>query len=276
MAAVKISIAGAGVAGLTCGVVLAERGHDVTIVAREIGVTSLAAAAIWFPYDCEPADDVKAWALATYDRLVALASEPGTGVSMIEFRCLDVPVPAWIPRTVPLMDTATYLDYLRRRFRGELRLGVTLRSLDELPGEAVVNCSGVGARELVHDGEVEPHRGQVLVVDQLDLDAALVHETSLAYAIPRANDAILGGTNDVSDDLAPRAADTAKIVEICRDFLGVTGNIRDVKVGLRPFRRGGVRLAREGRVIHNYGHGGSGFTVSWGCAEAVATLCRPA
>ena len=90
------------------------------------------------------------------------------------------------------------------------------------------------------------------------------------------DEVLLGGTNDVSDDLVPRAEDTAKIVDICREFLGVTGNIREVKVGLRPFRRSGVRLETEGRVIHNYGHGGSGFTVSWGCAEEVATLCAHA
>jgi D-amino-acid oxidase len=273
---VKISIAGAGVAGLTCGVVLAEQGHDVAIVAEEIGVTSRAAAAIWFPYDCEPADEVKAWALVTYERLVELAGVSGSGVSLIEFRCLDEPVPAWIPKRVPLMDTERYLGYLRRRFRGELRLGVGLRSLDELPGDVVVNCTGVGARELAHDDEVEPHRGQVIVAGKLDLDAALVHESSLAYAIPRTDDAILGGTNEISDDLAPRDDDTAKILQICRDHLGVTGEVRAVKVGLRPFRRGGVRVAREGRIVHNYGHGGSGFTVSWGCAEQVATLCRRA
>src|SRR5262249_51261359 len=138
------------------------------------------------------------------------------------------------------------------------------------------NCTGVGARVLARDDEVVPHRGQVLVTDKLDLPAALVHETSLAYAIPRPNDCILGGTNDDSDDLAPRAEDTAKILSICRQYLGVNGTVKDVKVGLRPFRRSGVRLQKEGRVIHNYGHGGSGFTVSWGCAEEVATWCRRA
>ena len=271
----RISIAGAGVAGLTCGVVLAERGHDVTIVAEEIGVTSRAAAAIWFPYDCEPAEDVARWARVTYDRLLPLAHEHGSGVSLVSFRCLDLPVADWIIALgdLPLMETPKYLDYLRRRFPGELRLGVTLRSLDELPGDLVVNCTGVGARVLADDREVEPHRGQVLVADRLDLPAALVHETSLAYAIPRPDDCILGGTNDVSDDLHPRAEDTAKILAICRDYLGISGRVREIKVGLRPFRRGGVRLAREGRVIHNYGHGGSGFTVSWGCAEDVAALC---
>jgi D-amino-acid oxidase len=46
------------------------------------------------------------------------------------------------------------------------------------------------------------------------------------------------------------------------------------RVGLRPFRRSGVRLERDrlrdGRtIIHNYGHGGAGFTMSWGCAHEV-------
>jgi D-amino-acid oxidase len=46
------------------------------------------------------------------------------------------------------------------------------------------------------------------------------------------------------------------------------------RVGLRPFRKSGVRLERDqlrdGRaVIHNYGHGGGGFTLSWGCAREV-------
>jgi D-amino-acid oxidase len=46
-------------------------------------------------------------------------------------------------------------------------------------------------------------------------------------------------------------------------------------VCVRP-ARSSVRLESErfedGRVVHNYGHGGAGFTVSWGCAEEVARL----
>ena len=43
------------------------------------------------------------------------------------------------------------------------------------------------------------------------------------------------------------------------------------RVGLRPARPS-VRLEAEGRVVHNYGHGGAGVTLSWGCAEEVRDL----
>ncbi|MBA3544582.1 MAG: FAD-binding oxidoreductase, partial [Chthoniobacterales bacterium] len=97
----------------------------------------------------------------------------------------------------------------------------------------------------------------------------------LMYAIPRTNDCVFGGTNEVSDERAPDPAMTAAIVTECSRVLAIERpEIRGERVGLRPFRRAGVCLRadrlRDGRrVIHNYGHGGSGFTLSWGCARAV-------
>jgi glycine/D-amino acid oxidase-like deaminating enzyme len=48
--------------------------------------------------------------------------------------------------------------------------------------------------------------------------------------------------------------------------------------GIRPFRRGGPRIEREevaGKtVVHNYGHGGAGYTLSWGSATVAAELLR--
>src|SRR5437588_13118957 len=97
----ELAIIGAGVSGLTCGVLLAERGYGVTIFAEELGerTTSAAAAAIWFPYDADPADKVINWSLRTYEQLRALASQQNTGVSMIQLRSFarrgEIPLPDW-------------------------------------------------------------------------------------------------------------------------------------------------------------------------------------
>ena len=97
----RIGIIGAGVSGLTCGVLFSERGFHTEILAEQIGqqTTSGAAAALWFPYDAEPADKVIPWALATYKVLVDLAKDPGSGVSLIELRqyCRSgkIEIPDW-------------------------------------------------------------------------------------------------------------------------------------------------------------------------------------
>jgi D-amino-acid oxidase len=98
------------------------------------------------------------------------------------------------------------------------------------------------------------------------------------YAIPRTKDCVVGGTNHLSDDCTVDPSATAGIVAECSRVLGIEKpEVLGERVGLRPFRRSGVRVERtqlhDGRpLIHNYGHGGSGFTLSWGCAEAVAAL----
>lgn len=50
----------------------------------------------------------------------------------------------------------------------------------------------------------------------------------------------------------------------------------ETRSGLRPYRVGGYRLEAETigskHVVHNYGHGGAGITMSWGCAGEVARL----
>jgi D-amino-acid oxidase len=97
----SVAIIGAGVSGLTCGVVLAERGYRTAIFAKEAGqqTTSGAAAAVWFPYDAEPLEKVIPWALQTFDVLADLARVPGSGVSMIELRQFsrtrEIQIPDW-------------------------------------------------------------------------------------------------------------------------------------------------------------------------------------
>jgi len=328
----RVAIVGAGVSGLTCGVVFAEHDFRTAIFAEETGrrTTSAAAGALWFPYDAEPADKVISWALKTYKVLVDLSQDSQTGVSMIELRQFsrigEIQIPDWANSlggsvistarravaqrrreveksltvnpvvfkagfaiTVPLMDTTIYLDYLVNRFRkaaGAINSNVRLEKLEDVEREfdLVINCAGIGARSLVHDADLEPHRGQVAIVPKIDnLSSAIVcDDAPLMYAIPRTNDCVFGGTNELSDNLGVDPTSTSRIVAECSRVLNISQpRVLTERVGLRPFRKSGVRLERDrlrdGRtVIHNYGHGGSGFTLSWGCAEKVFQIAHSA
>src|SRR5438034_417096 len=74
-------------------------------------------------------------------------------------------------------------------------------------GDAVVNCAGLGARELAGDARVHAVRGQVARVRNPGLARAVLDETaarSLAYVIPRSDGVIVGGTADErAEDLTP-------------------------------------------------------------------------
>src|SRR6266542_5671827 len=325
-----VAIIGAGVSGLTCGVVFAERGYRTAIISKENKqqTTSGAAAEIWFPSDAEPAERVIPWALKTYKTLVELSNNSRTGVSIIELhqfsRAGEIQIPDWaiplgaqpvIPNfpfvmssevetslavnscffrsgfsmRVPLTDTTIYLDYLAARFLkagGAINTNVCFEKLEDVDTkfDLVINCAGIGARELAHDADLEPHRGQVAIIPRMNkLSCAIVcDDPPLMYAIPRANDCVFGGTNEISDDLHVDPRSTARILDECSRVLNIDRpNVLVERVGLRPFRKSGVRLERDrlrdGRtVIHNYGHGGAGFTLSWGCTESVVRLVRQA
>ncbi len=307
----SVAIIGAGVSGLTCGVRFAEHGFRTTTFAEETGAltTSAAAAAIWYPYDAEPVGKVIPWALESYEIFRDLSRDSHTGVSMIELRNFSragkIQIPSWayslgarpliVARgvfvsgfaiIVPLIDTTLYLDYLAHRFAnsgGQIVGNVRFANLEEVDRKfsLIINCSGIGARSLVPDRELEPHRGQVAIVPKLDLPYAIVSDDApLMYAIPRTNDCVFGGTNDISDNPAPDPTATSRIVTECSRILHIDRpRVIAERVGLRPFRKSGVRLERvrmrDGRtVIHNYGHGGAGFTLSWGCALKALNLCK--
>lgn len=318
-----VGIVGAGVSGLTCGIVFAERGYQTAIFAKEVGqqTTSGAAAAIWFPYDAEPLDRVIPWALQTRQMLIDLVRNPSSGVSIIELRqCSrsgEIQIPDWafplearpLPAcavsskgekslsggcaefascfalNVPLMDTTIYLNYLANRFvgaGGSIAVNAHFANLEEVDQQfdLVINCAGIGARELVQDADLEPHRGQVAIVSRIEglPHAVVCDDPPLMYAIPRRDNCVFGGTNDVSSNLAADPVTTNRILAECRRVLKIDEvNLLAERVGLRPFRKSGVRVERgrlrDGRiVVHNYGHGGSGFTLSWGCASAAFQL----
>ena len=101
-------------------------------------------------------------------------------------------------------------------------------------------------------------------------------EDSLTYVLPRPDVCVLGGTAQEGDtDTRVRDADTADIVARCTRLVPELegAEIVGARAGLRPLRRGGARVERAGDVVHCYGHGGAGLTLSWGCAAEVVALC---
>lgn len=191
---------------------------------------------------------------------------------------------------VPRIETPVYINYLMERFKksgGEIeKLGRELDSLEGLTtgDEILVNCTGLGSRKLCEDENMYPIRGQLVRITNPGLTRCTSDETgplSLSYIVPRNGDCILGGTaeeNNWSLDIDPETAS-----EILRKCSILEPRIKDAEVlghsvGLRPGRTE-VRLENDVTpdghpVIHNYGHGGGGFTLSWGCAEEVLEIAR--
>ncbi len=297
---------GAGVLGLSCAVRLREAGYDAHVFARDLPLetTSAVAAALWYPYRAYPREHVTRWSRVTYEQLHNLAlTTPASGVRMrsgielvpradadpwwrgalpphVTLQPVEWPVashPAGWRLEVPVIDMSRYLPWLVARLES-LGGTVTRRWLPALPTGVVVNCTGLSSGALCDDPTVRPVRGQVVYVKQFGLETWWLDqrdEERLTYVVPREHDVVVGGTADVGSfdvrpdpETATRILDRAVLLEPRLKHARALGH----RVGLRPARPR-VRLEREthdeGVVVHCYGHGGAGVTLSWGCADDV-------
>lgn len=308
-----VLVVGCGVIGLSTAVRLREAGLSVGIRTAELppNTTSSVAAALWYPYKAYPEDRVLGWGETTYEVFEVLAENPKTGVRMqegVELRHEPVPDPPWksvVPAnaarrcakeelpsgyhdghvfTVPVIETPIYLGYLQERFAA---LGGSIEqravtSLEETEARVIVNCAGLGARELVGDLSLTPIRGQIVRVTNPGLERFVLAEGG-TYIVPRSEDCILGGTaEEGSWYTTPDPETAAKILRRCTALEPrlAEATVLGHRAGLRPGRPE-VRLEREDFTnglpcVHNYGHGGSGVTLSWGCAEEALGLVRQA
>ncbi|MBX7221394.1 MAG: FAD-binding oxidoreductase [Blastocatellia bacterium] len=276
--------------------------------------TSHVAAALWYPYRVFPENRAVEWARVACEVFYQLAENPAAGVflsTFLELYDTPMPDPWWKPAVrqfgrptgkklpaayvdgyeieAPIIEMPIFLPFLLDWF---YRLGGMLEIRDcphlaELaaPGRLLVNCTGVGARTFAADPTVYPIRGQVIRVQPREkIRRSIADEygpMALTYVIARSNDCILGGTAQVDEwETVPDAATAADILRRCLVLEPALqdSTILEHKVGLRPGRPE-VRLELEhltpdAAVIHNYGHGGAGVTLSWGCAAEVATLAE--
>ncbi|MET9512854.1 FAD-dependent oxidoreductase [Streptomyces flavidovirens] len=303
----EVVVVGGGVAGLATAVVLAESGWSVRVWSREPAerTCSAVAGALWWPYRVEPEELVGDWSLDSLRVYEELARTPeDTGVRLVAGVMAGTTLAglgAWgagvagltdgsdgLRAVLPLIDMPTHLRYLRRRLEAaggavELRGVTRLAEAAPSPGHTVVNCTGMGARELVPDGGVRPVRGQLVVVENPGVEEWFVGATGgtdSVYLFPQPYGLVLGGTAQEDQwGQEPDPAVARAIVERCaRVRPEVAGaKVLEHRVGLRPARDGGVRLEAErlpsgGLCVHNYGHGGAGVTVAWGCAREAARL----
>ncbi|HTJ44246.1 MAG TPA: FAD-dependent oxidoreductase [Kofleriaceae bacterium] len=300
----RVTVVGAGVAGLTTAIELEARGHDVTVVAEKRGddITSSVAGAVWFPYRAGESPRVLEWAHRTRARLEKLAHDPDAGIDLLTFYECDeseqppwwagdvavervrAPVagapPAWrfrAPRAIPAM----HLPWLEAHLRKPIERH-KIDALDPIDADVIVVCAGLGARTLARDQGVHGLLGQVIIVEPgtIPLDVSFTDERGPApifYSIPRRDAVLLGGLSVPFEGDTPPAPDpavTARILDQCRAFGWEPGAVIRERTGLRPVRAI-PRVERDSidpRVIHNYGHGGAGYTLAFACAEDVASL----
>jgi D-amino-acid oxidase len=311
-----VTVVGAGIIGLTTALTLEERGHRVRVIAarRGGGTTSSIAGAVWFPYRVGPPHKVTGWALRTRRWLEQLAvSAPEAGIDILTGYEIDgasghtrpwwaaaptmegdalatdsidveyVPTPvAGAPHgwkfSAPRAQPSLFLPFLESQLRDPIEERVVTDIMHER-GDVIINCTGLGARELVGDDLVYPLLGQIVIAERgnADLTTTVTDDRDperIFYIIPRRDELVLGGCSlpfppgnvpELDPDITARILAHAK-------QLGISvGAVRTERVGLRPYRAE-VRLERTGRIIHNYGHGGAGFTLCRGCAEDVAAL----
>ncbi|GAB4049473.1 FAD-dependent oxidoreductase [Catellatospora paridis] len=309
-------VIGAGVSGLTTAIRLAETGVRVQVIAGRppSRTTSALAGASWGPYMVDD-ERVTGWSATTLGEFARIAHGDASGVRFV--RGMEASVepaepPAWatalsdyrlcdsteLPagfvvgwwHTIPLIDMPVYLRYLTARL-AKAGVRVTelprpLRSFAEvsLPG-VLINCTGLGARDLTKDPDLQATRGQLVVVDNPGVDWFFqdsAEHGDLTYFLPHGDHVVMGGIavdhDDAKDTLDPDSAVEKGIRERCEviepRLAGAT--VRARRVGLRPNRASGVRVevdrSGERTVIHNYGHSGCGVTLSWGCADEVVAL----
>ena len=274
--------------------------------------TSHLAAAVWFPTASGPAEAVARWSATTFDRLASEAAATVPGVVMRQSMSLyreDPGAPSWatavdelraarpdelppgyshgLRYVVPLVEMPIYLPWLLARVTdaGAAVVSERVESLSELEvfkPDVIVNAAGLAAGALVGDASTYPVRGQIVRVANPGLTLSVRdegHPGGRAYVHPRTTDCILGGTLDVGEwDTSPDLGKTEAILARCADIVPELANARPLEtiVGLRPGRPE-VRLELDTSllslpVVHNYGHGGSGITIGWGCAENVLAI----
>ncbi|KAK9766611.1 hypothetical protein K7432_004178 [Basidiobolus ranarum] len=189
--------------------------------------------------------------------------------------------------------------------------------LKRFKADIIVNCTGMASRELCGDEKMKPLRGILIhakndgknfkkvegciSISQRDADANATddekrkaEEGRFEFIVPRNDDIlILGGYAQMGQEALEWNEKEHQYLEKMK--VGCVNLYPDLakaefadyyyRVGIRPFRDE-PRVGQDDKnpkIFHNYGHGGSGYTLSYGCAldirkdvkEYFENECRP-
>lgn len=126
---------------------------------------------------------------------------------------------------------------------------------------------------------------------EVDITADAVHDSNeIIFLVPRNHNILLiGGIAEPHKwdlDLTLDSEIIRRMRSRCEAFLPSLKQARvdpdyPLAQGLRPFRANNVRVERElrrtgSRIVHSYGQGGAGWSLSFGCAQDVVMLVEEA
>ncbi|GMT16783.1 hypothetical protein PFISCL1PPCAC_8080, partial [Pristionchus fissidentatus] len=315
----NIVVIGAGIAGISSALAIQHKfpTAKVTIISDLFSpnVTSDLAAGFWWPYLCNfhDANLLNRICRDTFEYISRLVSVEDAGAMWQSGHVVskeDEEIPEWSTLvkgfrkltkeqlrelgeeyksgnffTTLGLEPTKYIAYATRQFlsNGGCIRQKKIKNLNELTDEfdVIINCSGIGAKELMGDAEMKPIRGQIIRAHAPRVKHFFCDGDY--YCLLNSNFVVLGGTHDEGEwDTTVNEETAKKILEEnvkkMPELKGAT--ILSHHVGLRPFRSS-LRIEKEtiksvkGKevtVVHNYGHGGSGITLFWGCALHVAEL----
>jgi D-amino-acid oxidase len=306
----QIAIIGGGISGLSTAFTLLRAGYAVTVIAEDFSthIVSFKAAAFWFPYHVRNDKRGVDWCQKSYHIFNALSANAATGISMVKLMKVAkadvVNDDSWlsfmpensyrvlagneIPKgyafgheaIVPLIETQIFLPWLLQQVQllGATIIEQTITDITTLQNEfdMVVNCTGLGAATLCNDDSVIPVRGQIVLTEPGIPNNIFLDNQSSIYIVPRKDATIIGGTYE--ENIGEAITVTETLLELHQKAVAVLPTLQHQQIignwaGLRPYRKE-VRLERVANIIHNYGHGGSGYTLSFGCAENVLALLQ--